>query len=170
MREFPSRWSFLGLRTNPTHRILIEIAKQTKIAPFQPREASNLNRIHRYDGNIIGGLLLGSGMGLTGACPGTILVQVASGIHSGLPVLAGGIIGGILWSRFGHCAKCTPSTRPTTIEGSLDVNKKHTATVYESSKMSSTKAVFIYEILCLSIILTASYLLPEGHGSQRSIR
>jgi hypothetical protein len=106
-------------------------------------------------------------MALTGACPGTVLVQVASGISSGLPVLAGGILGGIIWSRFGHCAKCTPTTSSTTNKESSDIKKEHAVTIYESSKISSTKAILIYEIICLSIILTASYLLPEGHGFQR---
>jgi uncharacterized membrane protein YedE/YeeE len=115
---------------------------------------------------MIGGLLLGSGMALTGACPGTVLVQVASGISSGFPVLAGGILGGMMWSRFGHCAKCT--TTPATIDKEpFEAKKKHTITFYESCKMSSTKAVLIYEMICLSIILTTSYILPKHHEVQR---
>ncbi|OBT90345.1 hypothetical protein VE02_03328 [Pseudogymnoascus sp. 03VT05] len=33
--------------------------------------------------------------------------------------------------------------------------------------MSSTQAVVIYELICLSIIISASYLAPEIHGSPR---
>jgi hypothetical protein len=36
----------------------------------------------RYDGNLAGGALVGIGMALSGACPGTVLVQLAQGIPS----------------------------------------------------------------------------------------
>ncbi|KAN0105908.1 hypothetical protein V8E51_008784 [Hyaloscypha variabilis] len=155
------------LTASGSSAVLIELARRTNIAPFKPRKASNLNRLHRYDGNVIGGLLLGSGMALTGACPGTVLVQVAFGISSGFSVLAGGILGGMMWSRFGHCAKCTRTTASTTNKETSNVKKEHAVTIYEFLKISSTMAILIYEIICLSIILTTSYLLPEGHGFQR---
>jgi len=143
--------------------IIIEICKRTNIAPCKPREPSNLNRLSRYDGNIIGGLLLGCGMALTGACPGTVLVQVASGISSGLPVLAGGILGGILWSRFGYCAKCAPT--PSSQTNPVISKKEHT--LYNSAKMSSYQAVLLFEIVCLAVVGAASYLLPDTLGSNR---
>ncbi len=104
-------------------------------------------------------------MALTGACPGTLLVQVASGISSGLPVLAGGIFGGILWSRFGHFEKFPPTTSSTSQTDSSGGKMEHT--FYESSKISSTQTILIYEIICLSTIITASYLLPDPSGHQR---
>ncbi|RMD43729.1 hypothetical protein DV735_g1398, partial [Chaetothyriales sp. CBS 134920] len=41
----------------------------------------------RHDGNILGGALLGAGMSLTGACPGTVLVQLGVGVGVGGSVL-----------------------------------------------------------------------------------
>lgn len=139
----------------------MEISKRANIAPCKPREPSSLNRFNRYDGNIIGGTLLGCGMALTGACPGTVLVQVASGTASGLPVLAGGILGGIFWSQFGYCAKCKAAS-PTSKTGI-----KKELTVYESAKMSSAHAVLLFEILSLSVIIATSYLFPEPYKSKR---
>lgn len=51
-----------------------------------------------YLGNVVGGALVGLGMALSGACPGTVLVQVAVGMRSGRLALAGGVAGGWLYS------------------------------------------------------------------------
>ena len=142
------------------------IAKQTNVSPCSPRKPSNLNRLHRYDGNVIGGLMLGSGMALTGACPGTVLVQIATGVSSGLPVLGGGILGGILWSQFGHCAKLT--TLPASKDAKEDCDcADEKLTVYAAANLKESRAVLIYELVCLAIIVSASYLMPHSVGSQR---
>jgi len=142
------------------------IAKQTNVSPCSPRKPSNLSRLCRYDGNVIGGLLLGSGMALTGACPGTVLVQIATGVSSGLPVLGGGILGGILWSRFGHCAKCTILPASAGAKKDCDCTDEK-LTVYEAANLKESQAVLIYELVCLAIIVSASYLVPHSIGSQR---
>lgn len=146
------------------------MAKQANIAKPKPRDSSDLNRLHKYDGNVVGGLLLGCGMALTGACPGTVLVQVASGISSGFPVLFGGILGGLIWSRFGHCAKCAPPTSSTT--SSTPPKNDHLVhktepTVYKSVGLSSQQGVLLYEMICLSMIISASYFRPDVLGFSR---
>lgn len=50
------------------------------------------------DGNIIGGLLLGTGMALSSSCPGMVFPQLALGIPAAPTILAGGCTGGIVWS------------------------------------------------------------------------
>lgn len=47
----------------------------------------------------IGGALLGAGMALAGACPGTITVQVGAGVNVSIPVLVGGFVGGLLYQH-----------------------------------------------------------------------
>ncbi len=42
---------------------------------------------------IIGGALLGGGMALTGACPGTVLAQIGTGVPGAVVVILGGIAG-----------------------------------------------------------------------------
>ncbi|KAH8586592.1 hypothetical protein B0O99DRAFT_585679 [Bisporella sp. PMI_857] len=154
------------LTASASSAMLMVVAKQTNISSCSPRKPSNLNRLYRYDGNVIGGLLLGSGMALTGACPGTVLVQITMGVSSGFPVLGGGILGGILWSRFGHCVKCTtPVAFADTRKGCDCTDEK--LTVYESAKMKESQAVLIYELVCLAVIASASYLIPHFTGSQR---
>lgn len=50
-----------------------------------------------YDGNIIGGALIGAGMALSGACPGTVIVQAAVGVPTGPFVALGGVLGAAIW-------------------------------------------------------------------------
>ena len=45
-----------------------------------------------YNANIIGGALLGVGIALAGACPGTVLAQVGAGYKDALFTLLGGIV------------------------------------------------------------------------------
>jgi len=142
------------------------IAKRTNISPGNTRKPSNLNRFHRYDGNVIGGALLGIGMACTGACPGTVLIQIATGVPSGLNVLAGSVLGGVLWSRFGYCAKCTTPAPGKTVSKDCPCAEEK-LTVYESTNMKESQAVLLYELMCLAMIIGASHFMPDTLGSER---
>jgi len=48
-----------------------------------------------FAADIVGGLLLGAGIALAGACPGTVLAQVGSGYRDALFTVAGGIAGAV---------------------------------------------------------------------------
>lgn len=140
------------------------IAKKLSISPCQPRKPSNLNRFHKYDGNIIGGFILGSGMALTGACPGTVLVQIATGTSSGPLVFVGAVLGGMLWSRFGYCVKCKDSTASGSNKRDSSCTEDE-STVYASTRISESQAAFIYNIFCYILVISASYLAPHASGS-----
>jgi hypothetical protein len=51
-----------------------------------------------YAADIVGGLLLGAGIALAGACPGTVLAQVGAGYRDALFTLAGGLCGALVYS------------------------------------------------------------------------
>src|SRR6266700_2701914 len=51
-----------------------------------------------YAADIIGGLVLGVGIALAGACPGTTLAQIGAGYRDALFTLAGGILGALAFS------------------------------------------------------------------------
>ena len=51
-----------------------------------------------YWADIIGGLLLGAGIALAGACPGTVLAQLGVGYRDAIFTLLGGIAGAIAFS------------------------------------------------------------------------
>jgi uncharacterized membrane protein YedE/YeeE len=67
-------------------------------------------RLGQYDGNLIGGAILGVGMALTGACPGTMIVQLAdSGTYwsfgSVQLTLLGALTGAVLHALFSRQLK-----------------------------------------------------------------
>jgi uncharacterized membrane protein YedE/YeeE len=48
--------------------------------------------------SIVGGMMQGAGMALSGACPGMVLAQLGSGIPTALATLLGGVAGAALYS------------------------------------------------------------------------
>jgi uncharacterized membrane protein YedE/YeeE len=53
-----------------------------------------------YKADIIGGLILGAGIALAGACPGTTLAQIGAGYRDAVFVLLGGIAGALTYGYF----------------------------------------------------------------------
>ena len=51
-----------------------------------------------YAADIVGGLLLGAGISLSGACPGTTLAQIGTGYRDALFTLVGGLFGAVTYS------------------------------------------------------------------------
>jgi uncharacterized membrane protein YedE/YeeE len=51
-----------------------------------------------YAADIVGGLLLGAGITLAGACPGTTLAQIGAGYRDALFTLLGGLFGAVAFS------------------------------------------------------------------------
>src|SRR5262249_57423061 len=58
---------------------------------LQPRAAA-------YAPNVVGGLLLGAGISLTGACPGNTLAQIGAGYRDAFFTLIGGLLGALTFS------------------------------------------------------------------------
>jgi len=98
---------------------VFRIADSTGFAPAPTREPKNLG-FFRFDGNVVGGALIGAGMAFTGACPGTAFVQAAASIATGTTVLVGGVLGALLFrflsptiDRLKEQARKIPLTRST---------------------------------------------------------
>lgn len=51
-----------------------------------------------YAADIIGGLILGAGITLAGACPGTTLAQIGAGYRDALFTLIGGLLGAVAYT------------------------------------------------------------------------
>ncbi len=133
-------------------RLVILAFDRLGLTKSSPRKASTLGLFSRYDGNIVGGALVGIGMTLTGACPGTSLVQIMTGVHSGLLVIVGGVLGGISYVKFSNYFRCsTPSS---------SVNEDN-HTIYEKLNVNRNLAVLAYEFVCLVVIATALILNPH---------
>lgn len=50
-----------------------------------------------YGANLLGGALLGSGMAITGSCPGTVWTQIGAGMPYTGSIVAGGVTGTLLY-------------------------------------------------------------------------
>ena len=81
----------------------------------RPVKSNSTLRVYSaYDGNLVGGALIGVGMALSGACPGTVLVQLAQGIPSASLTAAGAILGAGAYVKTKHLLIDTPDCAGTT--------------------------------------------------------
>lgn len=77
--------------------------------------ASGLSGLHPkaaiWTADIVGGLILGAGIALAGACPGTTLAQIGAGYRDAWFTLAGGLLGALTFTYL------EPTLRPVLLEG-----------------------------------------------------
>lgn len=131
--------------------LIVVAANRAKYAKLSHRTDSTYGWFMRYDANVVGGLLQGVGMALTGACPGTVLIQLAVGVRSAWNVAVGCIIGGIAFVKLGQHLK------RARVEATSTPAKY---TVQENLGLSTTSTVLLYEVLCLVMIAAATLLGP----------
>lgn len=125
------------------------ISRRVGWSEFKPRGESYLGWFNTYDGNIIGGLMLGSGMALTGSCPHSIFVQVGAGRCSSFSILGGCVLGGIAYVAYG------PKNKASTKKG------KDLA-LFGLFNIGEGIAIFIYELACfLTAILLRQWTVDD---------
>lgn len=127
-------WSVAQMRMVQLLRlgsIIMDIEDRLKLMPKKPRAPSNLG-VFPYDGNVIGGALIGVGMAMTGACPGTSLVQMGTGNVNGVLVVIGGVLGATAFVKlqpslksvrtwFSEVDSATGDSSTTETKGPLDI-------------------------------------------------
>jgi uncharacterized protein len=74
-----------------TGAVVLAVLNGFGYVKLQPKAAA-------YGADIVGGLLLGAGISLAGACPGTTLAQVGAGYRDALFTLVGGLFGAVVYS------------------------------------------------------------------------
>ncbi|KAH8601451.1 hypothetical protein B0O99DRAFT_257668 [Bisporella sp. PMI_857] len=129
--------------------VVIFLARKLSLSGSTARRPSSLSLVNVYDGNILGGLLIGLGMIFTGACPGTVFPQFILGIPSAPYVLLGGLIGGILFTILKPHLPSQPSSE----------NKKYT--IHGKANISEGLGVFLYEAFGLAILQATRLYFPE---------
>lgn len=92
--------SLLNPQTDHTlPSLAIELIRQLNYPIPPPRAYSPTGLTSSAaDGNLLGGLLLGTGMALSLSCPGMALPQLALRIPAAPAIIAGSIAGGVVWS------------------------------------------------------------------------
>lgn len=64
-----------------------------------------------YGANVLGGLILGAGITLAGACPGTVAAQIGAGYKDAWVILVGGLLGALAFSYL------EPTLKPVLLSG-----------------------------------------------------
>ncbi|KAM3437040.1 hypothetical protein MY4824_003941 [Beauveria thailandica] len=110
-----------------------------------------------YDGNILGGALLGAGMALSGSCPGTLFAQMAAGVRTGFYALAGAVVGGVFWT--GILSKALARRRH-------HHRKPETVTVDEYLGISKPAAMLLYEAAFAAVVAVTWLRTPRFPGTK----
>ena len=130
---------------------------ELRIYKRQPRPPLTIGVFGSYDANIIGGSLIGVGMGITGACPGTLVIQASTGIPSGRIILIGGVIGGTIYSKISPYIRQRRQLAAKSIDQSF--------TIHDKLGLGEGQAILAFEITCLAIVGLASLLGPASDNA-----
>lgn len=109
--------------------------------------AKSASRLGRYNGNLIGGTMLGLGISLTGACPGTVLVQATAGIGHSRLLACTCFLAGIVWVKI----KPLPPT-----------SRAENNTLMLITGWSANKVLVAYEITLLGILAAILAVAPRS--------
>jgi hypothetical protein len=74
-----------------TGAVVLAVLNGLGYVKLQPKAAA-------YAADVVGGLVLGAGISLSGACPGTTLAQIGAGYRDALFTLVGGLFGAVAFS------------------------------------------------------------------------
>ena len=151
----------------PCYSLIVHIGSRTGHCSTQVRSPSSFANLPPYFGNIFGGLCVGAGMALTGACPGTVVVQCAVGIPSGFYVAFGGLLGGIgfveLATLLRHTSGITAksSSRKDTTTASSGPKSPPAYTVSTKLGVKDNTVLLAYEVMCAVMIGFSAVYAPN---------
>lgn len=137
-------------------RLIVTAAQRLGYVNLKPRSFSTLGLFAPWDGNVIGGMLLGTGMLLAGACPGTVLAQIGTGVPSGFYAFEGAAVAGIVWAGL---------LQPLLHRNKGASEESPAPTVYEGLGISRATAVLGFETMCAAIIAVLS-LTPVSSAAK----
>lgn len=131
---------------------LIILLSNTTYVKLPARKNTSYGWFGAYDANVVGGLLQGVGMAVTGACPGTGIVQGVVGVSGAGWVLLGGVLGGLGFVGFERAR-----ARKGTGKGEVKKNEREVPghTVMERTGVSESVAVLGYEAMLVGMIVLA---------------
>ncbi|KAI8836511.1 hypothetical protein BJ741DRAFT_605748 [Chytriomyces cf. hyalinus JEL632] len=116
----------------------------------KPPTAIGFNMLNSYGANVLGGAAIGVGMALAGACPGTVLVQVATGIPTAPWVVAGALIAS---STYGYLHKHVVTAVPK-------FGSKRASQTFESKSVSFGAIAFAASLVGFPGLYYINSLIP----------
>ncbi|KAK0731935.1 hypothetical protein B0H67DRAFT_478457 [Lasiosphaeris hirsuta] len=158
------------LTATASSTLLILAFHTANIVKLAPRCYSPLGLFAHYDGNLIGGALLGVGMALARSCPGTVLAQVGAGLPSGFPALVGALLGGLgftslvrPWLRAN--AACKPPKSEIT-----ENEREPSRTVHESLGINRYVVAGTFEAVLVAIVAGLTLFSSASRGGFAATR
>jgi hypothetical protein len=151
---------------------ILTLLRQWGYVHFGPRPFSSIGVFGPLDGNVVGAICQGLGMALSGACSGTVFLQTAAGIRSGVLTFSGAMLGGLLWSGFLRPAierrsrvveKPQPHSQPTEDELGLD-KRLHLSREATSLVVEAVFVVIVGTVIHQSGAKTRGLLPPVTGG------
>ncbi|RYP54310.1 hypothetical protein DL768_000884 [Monosporascus sp. mg162] len=143
------------LTASGTSAVVVALSQLFSHLSQKPRDYSSVGLFASYDGNVLGGLLMGAGMALSGSCPGTIFVQLGAGIPSGFYTIAGCVLGGVVWS--GMLAPALEARARTKIKSNIQPK----LSVYEHLGVSRAAATVGIAAMFAMTVSTINLLAPS---------
>ncbi|CEI70704.1 hypothetical protein FVEN_g810 [Fusarium venenatum] len=113
---------------------------------------SNHGWLGSYDGNIIGGAILGLGISLTGACPGTVLVQATAGVGHSRLLACTSLLAGVAWVK----------VKPLVSKPQSPTSGAENNNVMLITGWSANKVLIAYEITLLGILAAILAVAPRS--------
>lgn len=157
------------------HSIVLDIAHRWELVKKQHRPPSTLG-LFAYDGNALGGALVGLGMATTGACPGTAMVQLAAAMTNGALVVLGGILGAAVFLKLkpvSEARRAQDSTAASAVATDSPADRQTAPAVAVAAKscdiptalsIQPLTMLLLWIPMCIGIILAAQAIdRPYGH-------
>ncbi|KAI5866950.1 hypothetical protein GGS23DRAFT_552847 [Durotheca rogersii] len=146
------------LTASGTSTLVVNVFRRLGYVILSPRGFSTINLFGPLDGNIIGGCILGAGMTVSGACPGTVYAQIGAGVRSGLYTLGGAMLGGVFWTGF--LRPIIHRRKKAATEGADAEN--HPLALDEWLGTSQLTALVAVETLFAGLVASIVYLFSPG--------
>ncbi|GAB7348597.1 hypothetical protein MBLNU459_g6981t1 [Dothideomycetes sp. NU459] len=164
------------LAASAVSAIVVHVADRTRYAASQIRNPQNLG-FFTFDGNVVGGAMIGVGMAMTGACPGTVFVQVGAGLASGVSTMCGGILGGLAYvvakpslDRLRNSRKTVTVSTPGAGNATLILSSARlkSLTVHGTFNLSPVIMLLIWECICILALRLITTLEPRTMSATRN--
>lgn len=104
-----------------------------------------------YGADIVGGLILGMGIALAGACPGTVMAQIGAGYRDAVVTLIGGLAGAMAYS---YAEPALSKTMLGVSSGKLVLN--------DLAGIPYWAGAIILAALCVAILVVLERAFPSG--------
>ncbi|KAI9366023.1 hypothetical protein DFJ73DRAFT_907428 [Zopfochytrium polystomum] len=143
--------------------VLVEALGLYKRAP-KPPLSLGVESLGRFGANILGGSMIGTGMALAGACPGTLILQTSTGIPSAIPAISGAAVASV---SYGYLVQAIRSVIPNygakspaiTIDG-LIAQSSSTKPATEKAAAGAAAQKPLHHTFAFSAALVSALIIP----------